>query len=85
MATLSRALRRIKEDLKPFLSDRDIQDAFRQAGHHWRKRLLDPVVTVHLFILQILHFNTAMTHLRHLAKYPVKPAAYCKARMAMRT
>lgn len=83
MATLSRALRRIKEDLKPFLSDQDIQDACQQAGHRWRQRLLDPITTVHLFVLQILHFNTAMTHLRHLAKYPVKPAAYCKARMRL--
>jgi len=83
MAILSRPLERIKEDLRPFISDQDILDACQQADHHWRNRLLDPVVTVHLFVLQILHFNTAMTHLRHLAKYPVKPAAYCKARMRL--
>src|SRR5512140_3184666 len=83
MATVSRALQRIKQDLEPFVSDADILDACRQAGHRWRQRLLDPVVTVHLFVLQILNFNTALTHLRHLAKYPVKPAAFCKARMRL--
>jgi hypothetical protein len=83
MATVSRALRRIKQDLRPFVSDGDILDACHQAGHRWRERLLDPVVTVHLFILQILHFNTALTHLRHLAQYPVKPSAFCKARMRL--
>ena len=83
MATVSRALRRIKQDLQPFIRDRDILDACDRAAHRWRKRLLDPVVTVHLFILQILNFNTALSHLRHLAKYPVKPAAFCKARMRL--
>ncbi len=83
MPILSRPLERIKQDLQPFLGDQDILDACQQAGHTWRKRLLDPVVTVRLFVLQILHFNTALTHLRHLAKYPVKPAAFCKARMRL--
>lgn len=83
MAILSRTLRRIKEDLAPFISDQDIRDACCKAGHDWRERLLDPVTTVHLFILQILHANTAMSHLRHLARFPVKPAAYCKARMRL--
>ena len=83
MATVSRALRRIKQDLQPFLTDRDILQACDQAGHRWRYRLLDPVVTVQLFVLQILHFNTALTHLRHLAKIPVKAAAFCRARQRL--
>lgn len=36
-----------------------------------------------LFILQILNFNTAITHLRHLAKVPINAASYCKARMRL--
>lgn len=83
MASISRTLQRIKDDLRPFLPDQSIIDACRAAGHTWRQRLLDPIITIHLFILQILNFNTAMTHLRHLAKYPVKAAAYCKARMRL--
>jgi len=83
LAIVSRRLERIKQDLKPFISNTDIEEACRQAGHRWRSRLLDPIATIHLFILQILHANTAIRHLRHLAKYPVKPAAFCKARMRL--
>lgn len=83
MATVSRALARIKEDLRPFLSDTLIRDCCRLAGHRWRDRQFDPVATVHLFILQVLNFNTAIRHLRHLAKRPVNAAAYCKARMRL--
>jgi len=45
-----------------------------------RRRKLDPVNTVYLFLLQILHLNTAMTHLRHLADVSLCASAYCVAR-----
>jgi hypothetical protein len=83
MANISRALRRIKQDLEPFLPESRIRSACRQVGHHWRNRQFDPVATIHLFILQLLHFNTAMTDLRLLTKVPVNPASYCKARMRL--
>src|SRR5436190_19266902 len=83
MANFSRTLLRVKDDLARFLPEESILQACRNAGHTWRDRLLDPVTTIHLFVLQILNFNTAMTHLRHLAKYPVHAAAYCKARMRL--
>jgi hypothetical protein len=83
MATISCALARIKQDLEPFLPETMIRDACRQVGHRWRERQFDPVATIHLFILQILNFNTAITHLRHLAKVPVNAASYCKARMRL--
>jgi hypothetical protein len=83
MASVSCTLARIKEDLQPFLPEESILGACREAGHRWRERLLGPVQTVHLFILQVLCFNTAMTHLRHLAKTAVKAPAYCKARMRL--
>jgi len=38
---------------------------------------------VHLFILQILCFNTAMTHLRLLGKAAIAAPAYCRARMRL--
>ena len=83
MAIISRTLERIKQDLEPFLPEQAILDACRQAGHQWRERKYGPVRTVHLFLLQVLSFNTAMTHLRHLAKAPVKAPAYCRARMRL--
>jgi len=83
MASLSRALRRIKDELSSFLPDEAILQACERAGHHWRQRKLGPVQTIHLFILQILNFNTAMTALRHLANHSLKAPAYCRARMRL--
>ena len=80
MASVASALQRIKQDLDPFLPESSIMAACRQAGHRWRERKLGPVTTIHLFILQVLCFNTAMNHLRHLSKTAVKASAYCKAR-----
>lgn len=83
MASVARTLRRIKEDLRPFLSEESILDGCREAKHKWRRCKLGPVETVHLFIVQVLCFNTAMTRLRHVADKAVKAPAYCKARMRL--
>lgn len=83
MASVASTLSRIKEDLRPFIPEQSILDACRQANHHWRQRVLGPVQTIHLFIVQVLCFNTAMTHLRHLSKSAVKAPAYCRARMRL--
>jgi hypothetical protein len=83
MASVTSTLDRIKKDIRPFLPDSSIEAACRQAGHRWRVRKLGPVQTLHLFIVQVLSFNTAMTHLRHLSKTAVKASGYCKARMRL--
>lgn len=83
MASITRTLRRIKDDLRAHLSDESITAACRAAGHRWRERQLGPVQTVHLFVVQVLCFNTAMTHLRHLADAAVAAPAYCRARMRL--
>jgi hypothetical protein len=83
MASVSSTLDRIKKDIRPFLPDSSIEAAARRAGHRWRVRKLGPVQTLHLFVLQVLCFNTAMTHLRHLSKTAVKAPGYCKARMRL--
>lgn len=55
-------------------------DVLREIGHKWRHRLLPPAKTVELFLLQILHGNTAITHLRHLSRMKFSASAYCQAR-----
>jgi hypothetical protein len=80
MASIARALARIKEDVRSFVPDESVRQACRAAGHRWRERRLGPVETVHLFVLQVLCFNTAIRHLRHLAGCAVNAAAYCEAR-----
>lgn len=83
MASVSRALLRIKGDLGPYLSPDDIHAACRDAGHVWRERRLGPVATLHLFVLQLLHRNTAIRGLRHLADAMPDASAYCRARMRL--
>lgn len=83
MATLSSALERVKLELNQYLPATIIERACMEAGHRWRRRKFDPVFTIQLFVLQVLCCNTAITHLRHLAKMPINAAAYCKARMRL--
>ena len=58
-------LGRLKQDLAAELSPNAIEQACKQEKYSWRKRMLDPVTTVYLFILQILHGNTACSHVVH--------------------
>jgi hypothetical protein len=46
----------------------------------WRNRVLTPVTTVQVFLLQMLHGNTACCHLPHLSGLRFSAAAYCQAR-----
>ncbi len=80
MASIACALRRIKDDPQVFLNHQLVFDACQRAGHVWRDRLLNPVTTVRLFILQILHGNVACRRLRHLSGLDVSAQAYCNAR-----
>src|SRR5712691_8444983 len=73
-------LKHIKADLAQVLDAPTILALGHEAGYPWRPRLLDPVTTVHLFILQILHGNTACSHLPHLAGQRFTASAFCQAR-----
>jgi hypothetical protein len=46
----------------------------------WRNRVLTPVTTVQLLLLQGLHGNTACRHLPHLSGLRFTATAYCQAR-----
>ena len=82
--SITQALKQFKRDLIPYLSPKAIHQACQQAGHKWRERLLDPVTTIHLFVLQILHCNTAINHLRHPSGLDFTDSAYCQARRRLR-
>jgi hypothetical protein len=58
----------------------DVDQLASDAGHRWRERLLTPAATVHLFLLQILHGNVAITALRHLGQMSAAASSYCEAR-----
>ena len=80
MCSISQAIVAIKSDLSDAVPATLVEHLCRQLGHRWRQRDLDPVVTVHLFLQQVLHGNTAITHLRHLSGRDFTPSAYCQAR-----
>ena len=73
-------LDRLRQDLAQILSPESIRAACQQAGYRWRNRELDPVATVMLFLLQILHGNTACEHVVHFGQWAFSASAYCKAR-----
>ena len=77
---LSQALGRIKNSLALLLDRSLIEHVCRQEGHQWRRRLLDPVTTLHLFILQVLNGNTACNHLPHLSDLRFTASGYCQSR-----
>ena len=80
MTNMIAALRRVNSQLPELLSENFVSDLARQTGLRWRKRVLSPVVMVHLLILQVLHCNTAYTHLPRASRLPFTAAAFCKKR-----
>jgi len=80
MVTILPGLRQVREDLAGLLERKEVERACRELGYAWRNRRLDPWTTLHLFILQMVNQNTAMTHLPHLSGEKFSASAYCQAR-----
>jgi hypothetical protein len=78
---VSAALARLRRN---GLADLPCEQAFEQLcaahGHTWRRRLFPPLLTLRLFLLQIVHGNTAITHLRQLSGLAFAAGSYCEAR-----
>jgi len=79
-ASIARVVEHFKQSWSRELEDDAVERAMREAGHKWRKRDLPPVVTVRMFLLQILFGNVACNHVPHLARKDVTGSAYCTAR-----
>ena len=73
-------LNRLRQDLAADLTPDSIKDACKEEKYSWRDRLLNPVTTIYLFILQILHGNTACQHVVHFGRWNFTDGAYCAAR-----
>jgi hypothetical protein len=84
MAIIAATLDRIKTDPLACLGGADhVNQLFAEAGHRWRKCVWDPATTFGMFVLQVLHQNTAIAGLRHLTDLVVKSSTYCEARMRL--
>jgi hypothetical protein len=78
--TVHTALRRIQCEVAHVLDHDSILAVCRAVGYRFRQRVLDPVTTIHLFVIQILHGNFAIARLKDFTDAVFSEAAYCKAR-----
>jgi Transposase DDE domain len=78
---ITAVLTRFKTDWAAQLQPDAIKAACQEAGYtSWRERVLTPVTTIQLFLLQMLHGHTACSHLPHLSGIRFSASAYCQAR-----
>src|ERR1043165_4983834 len=80
---ISEILSQFKADVAAALAAETIVNLCRALGYTWRDRILDPATTVQVFLLQILHGNTACTAMSRLAEVSFSAGAYCSARMRL--
>ena len=81
--SIPQVLRQFKADVAKAVSPETITKICGYLHYTWRDRLLDPVTTVHVFLVQILYGNTACTALPRLAGLCFTASAYCAARMRL--
>ncbi len=78
---ISHTLNTLKQGLAAKLGGDFIDHACRLAGHSWCATcLLTPAAIIHWFLVQILHGNTALTHVSLLAGRAFTASAFCQAR-----
>ena len=80
IGNIARIVAQFKQSWSRELEDDAILEACLAAGHRWRERELGPVVTVKMFLLQILYGNAACNFVPRLAGKEVTGSAYCEAR-----
>jgi hypothetical protein len=78
--SIPQIIRQFKTDAAKAISRETIEKICARLHYTWRDRLLDPTTTIHVFLLQILHGNTACTALSRLAGVSFTATAYCAAR-----
>ena len=79
--SITAILQRFTDEWSALLQPDAILTVCGEIGYTgWRDRVLTPVTTVQLFLLQMLHGNTACSHLPHLSGLRFSAAAYCQAR-----
>ena len=78
---ISNTLSALRQDLAARLGHDVIRAACRAAGHTWCDScLLTPAAIIHWFLVQVLHGNTALTHVSLLAGRAFSASAFCQAR-----
>src|SRR6266478_664432 len=78
--SLAEVVSKFKRNWTRVIEREEIERICRELGLSWRERILSPVQTVQLLLLQVLHGNTAITHLRMFTEKGFSASAYCQAR-----
>jgi hypothetical protein len=84
MRSITEIVKHFKENWTEELNTENISDACHDCGMSWIESMLNPVVTIQIFFLQILNGNTACSDMPHLARMAFTAAGYCKARMRIK-
>jgi hypothetical protein len=82
-AQVHAALRRIQGEIAQVLDATHIRAVCDEVGYQFRERVLDPVTTIHLFVVQILNGNFAIARLKDFSDRVFSEAAYCNARIRL--
>ncbi len=78
---ISTTLNALRQDLAAVLGGDFIRAACLAAGHTWCDScLLTPAAIIHWFLIQVLHGNTALTHVSLMAGRAFTAGAFCQAR-----
>jgi hypothetical protein len=83
-AHISQLLARFQRDLFADLPIADhVNQLLAEQKVVWRDRLLSPLVTLRLFLIQIAHGNCAIAALPHLSGIAFAASSYCEARIRL--
>ena len=82
MASIASSLRQVNRELELLLPAEDILRACRDAGYRFRVRLLDPALTVHFLILQLLA-QSSLRGLRRIVHLKISKQAIAQARVRL--
>lgn len=79
-SSLAEVVSKFKSNWTRVIEPKEIEKICRDLGVPWRERILSPVQTVQLLLQQVLHGNTAISHLIVLSGKRFSASAYCQAR-----
>jgi hypothetical protein len=84
MAQISQVLARLKRDpIADLPIAAHVDQVLQRSGVEWRERMLPPLVTLRLFLIQVLHGNCAIAALRQLGGLSFAVSSYCEARVRL--
>jgi hypothetical protein len=82
MATIGSALATVKCKLSEYVPESVVREICLELGYHWRERVLGPLTTIRLLLLQLLA-GVGLIRLHHVAQVVASAAAICKAKQRL--